>query len=254
MLELTGVTKYFGALAAVRNVNFTARPGEVLGYLGPNGSGKSTTVKMVTGLLTPSSGMVTYRGRDIQQELLQHRRRIGYVPEAPELYTYLTGPEYLTLVGRLRQIDAMVLDEKIDRFLRLWNIYDDRYSSLSTYSKGMKQKILLSAALLHDPEIIILDEPSSGLDVGSTLVLKELIRELAASGKIVLYSSHVLELVEQVCSSVVILREGSIVASDRIERLRELMEQPSLERVFTQLAVQQDVGQVAQKLVEAMAL
>ena len=254
MLELTGVTKYFGALAAVRNVNFTARPGEVLGYLGPNGSGKSTTVKMGTGLLTPSSGMVTYRGRDIQQELLQHRRRIGYVPEAPELYTYLTGPEYLTLVGRLRQIDAMVLDEKIDRFLRLWNIYDDRYASLSTYSKGMKQKILLSAALLHDPEIIILDEPSSGLDVGSTLVLKELIRELAASGKIVLYSSHVLELVEQVCSSVVILREGSIVASDRIERLRELMEQPSLERVFTQLAVQQDVGQVAQKLVEAMAL
>ena len=254
MLELTGVTKYFGALAAVRNVNFTARPGEVLGYLGPNGSGKSTTVKMVTGLLTPSSGMVTYRGRDIQQELLQHRRRIGYVPEAPELYTYLTGPEYLTLVGRLRQIDAMVLDEKIDRFLRLWNIYDDRYASLSTYSKGMKQKILLSAALLHDPEIIILDEPSSGLDVGSTLVLKELIRELAASGKIVLYSSHVLELVEQVCSSVVILRGGSIVASDRIERLRELMEQPSLERVFTQLAVQQDVGQVAQNLVEAMAL
>ena len=254
MLELTGVTKYFGALAAVRNVNFTARPGEVLGYLGPNGSGKSTTVKMVTGLLTPSSGMVTYRGRDIQQELLQHRSRIGYVPEAPELYTYLTGPEYLTLVGRLRQIDAMVLDEKIDRFLRLWNIYDDRYASLSTYSKGMKQKILLSAALLHDPEIIILDEPSSGLDVGSTLVLKELIRELSASGKIVLYSSHVLELVEQVCSSVVILREGSIVASDRIERLRELMEQPSLERVFTQLAVQQDVGQVAQKLGEAMAL
>ena len=133
MLELTGVTKYFGALAAVRNVNFTARPGEVLGYLGPNGSGKSTTVKMVTGLLTPSSGMGTYGGRDIQQELLLHRRRIGYVPEAPELYTYLTGPEYLTLVGRLRQIDAMVLDEKIDRFLRLWNIYDDRYASLSTY-------------------------------------------------------------------------------------------------------------------------
>ena len=123
MLELTGVTKYFGAIAAVRNVNFTARPGEVIGYLGPNGSGKSTTVKMVTGLLTPSSGVVAYRGRDIQQGLLQHRRRIGYVPEAPELYTYLTGPEYLTLVGRLRQIDAILLDEKIDRFLRLWNIY-----------------------------------------------------------------------------------------------------------------------------------
>ena len=254
MLELTGVTKYFGALAAVKDVSFIAHPGEVLGYLGPNGSGKSTTVKMVTGLLTPSDGTISYRGRNIQDHLLEHRRRIGYVPEAPDLYTYLTGPEYLTLIGRLRQIEPAVLEEKIDRFLHLWGIYDDRYASLSAYSKGMKQKILISAALLHDPEIIILDEPSSGLDVGSTLVLKRLIRALADAGKIVLYSSHVLELVEQICSSVVILREGVVVASDRVDRLRELMEQPSLEQVFTQLAVRQDIDQVARDLVEAMAL
>ncbi len=254
MLELTGVTKYYGGLPAVRDVSFTARPGEVLGYLGPNGSGKSTTVKMVTGLLTPSAGTITYQGRDIQQDLLVHRRRIGYVPESPDLYTYLTGPEYLTLIGRLRQIEPAVLDEKIDRFLHLWDIYDDRYASLSAYSKGMKQKILISAALLDDPEVVILDEPSSGLDVGSTLVLKKLIRALADAGKIVLYSSHILELVEQICSSVVILRDGAVVASDRVERLRELMEQPSLEQVFTQLAVQEDVDQVAKDLVEAMAL
>ena len=147
-----------------------------------------------------------------------------------------------------------MLEEKIDRFLHLWGIYDDRYASLSAYSKGMKQKILISAALLHDPEIIILDEPSSGLDVDSTLVLKRLIRALADAGKTVLYSSHVLELVEQICSSVVILREGVVVASDRIERLRALMDQPSLEQVFTQLAVRQDIDQVARDLVEAMAL
>lgn len=254
MLELTGVTKYFGALAAVRDVTFSARAGEVLGYLGPNGSGKSTTVKMVTGLLAPSSGVISYQGRDIQEELLLHRRRIGYVPEAPELYTYLTGPEYLTLIGRLRQIDEALLDEKIDRFLRLWGIYDDRYASLSAYSKGMKQKILISAALLHDPDIVVLDEPSSGLDVGSTLVLKQLIKELAGAGKVVLYSSHVLEMVEQVCSSVVILRDGQVVASDQVERLRELMQQPSLEQVFTQLAVKQDVEQVAKDILEAMTL
>lgn len=254
MLELTGVTKYFGALVAVRDVTFTAGAGEVLGYLGPNGSGKSTTVKMVTGLLTPSSGVISYDGRDIREDLLLHRRRIGYVPEAPELYTYLTGPEYLTLIGRLRQIDAEVLEEKIERFLRLWGIYDDRYASLSAYSKGMKQKILISAALLHDPEIVVLDEPSSGLDVGSTLVLKQLIKELAGAGKVVLYSSHVLEMVEQVCSSVVILRDGDVVASDDVARLRELMQQPSLEQVFTQLAVQQDVGQVAKDLLGAMTL
>jgi ABC-2 type transport system ATP-binding protein len=167
-------------------------------------------VKMVTGLLTPSSGVISYQGRDIQEELLPHRRRIGYVPESPELYTYLTGPEYLTLIGRLRQIEEDVLDERIERFLRLWGIYDDRYASLSAYSKGMKQKILVSAALLHDPEIVVLDEPSSGLDVGSTLVLKQLIKELAIAGKVVLYSSHVLEMVEQVCSSVVILPDGQV--------------------------------------------
>ena len=254
MLELHGVTKYYGALAAVRDISFTACPGMVLGCLGPNGSGKSTTVKMVTGLLTPSDGTITCNGRNIQDHLLEHRRRVGYVPEAPDLYTYLTGPEYLTLIGRLRQIEPAVLDEKIDRFLHLWGIYDDRYATLSAYSKGMKQKILISAALLHDPEIIILDEPSSGLDVGSTLVLKRLILALADAGKIVLFSSHVLELVEQICSSVVILRDGMVVASDRVERLRELMEQPSLEQVFTQLAVREDVGQVARDLVETMAL
>lgn len=254
MLEVSGVSKYFGALPAVRDISFTARPGEVLGYLGPNGSGKSTTVKMIAGLLTPTDGTVSYNGQDIQQQLLEHRRRIGYVPEAPDLYSYLTGPEYLTLVGRLRQLDPRVLEEKIDRFLHLFDIYDDRYAQISAYSKGMKQKILISGALLHDPEIVILDEPSSGLDVGSTLVLKQLIRTMAADGKIILYSSHVLELVEQMCSSVVILREGEVVASDRVERLRELMQQPSLEQVFTQLAVRQDVGQVARDLVEAMKL
>ena len=176
------------------------------------------------------------------------------MPETPDVYSYLTGPEYLTLVGRLRRIAPDVLEEKIERFLRLFGIYGDRYAQLSAYSKGMRQKILIAAGLLHDPEIIILDEPSSGLDVGATLVLKQLIRALAAEGKIILYSSHVLEIVEQVCSSVVILRDGQVAASDRIERLEELMNQPSLEQVFTQLAVQDDAGEVAGELVEAMKL
>ena len=254
MLEVVNVSKYYGALPAVRDVSFTARRGEVLGYLGPNGSGKSTTVNMVAGLLDPTSGEIRVDGEDVRRDLLAHRRRIGYVPETPDVYSYLTGPEYLTLVGRLRGIAPDVLDEKIERFLRLFDIYDDRYARLSGYSKGMRQKILIAAGLLHDPEIVILDEPSSGLDVGATLVLKQLIRALAADGKIVLYSSHVLEIVEQVCSSVVILREGQVAASDRIERLEELMNQPSLEQVFTRLAVHDDAGQVAGELVEAMKL
>ena len=244
MLEVLNVSKYYGALAAVRSVSFAARRGEVLGCLGPNGSGKSTTVNMVAGLLEPTSGEIRVDGEDIRRDLLAHRCRIGYVPETPDLYSYLTGPEYLTLVGRLRRTAPDVLEEKIERFLRLFGIYDDRHARLSGYSKGMRQKILIAAGLLHDPEIVILDEPSSGLDVGATLVFKQLVRALADEGRIVLYSSHVLELVEQVCSSVVILREGQVAAADRIERLEDLMNQPSLEQVFTRLAVQDDAGRL----------
>lgn len=254
MLRFHRVTKYYAALPAVRDISFQARRGEVLGYLGPNGSGKSTTVMMAVGLLAPTHGTVSYDGADIQDRLLEHRRRIGYVPETPDLYTYLTGPEYLTLVGRLRQLPLDVLEEKIERLLQLFEIYDDRHAPMSAYSKGMKQKILISAALLHNPEVVILDEPSSGLDVGSTLVLKELIRALAEEGKTVLFSSHILELVEQVCSTVIILRGGRIVTKGEVENLRQLMHQPSLEQVFTQLAVRRDVRQVASDLVEAMKL
>ncbi len=174
MLEVLNVSKYYGGLPAVRGVSFAARRGEVLGYLGPNGSGKSTTVNMIAGLLDPTSGRIRVDGEDIHRDLLAHRRRIGYVPETPDVYSYLTGPEYLTLVGRLRRIAPDVLEEKIERFLRLFGIYGDRYVQLSGYSKGMRQKILIAAGLLHDPEIVILDEPSSGLDVGTTLVLKQL--------------------------------------------------------------------------------
>lgn len=254
MLQVVNVSKHFGPFAAVRDVSFEAHPGEVLGYLGPNGSGKSTTMKMLTGLVTPTSGTIQYRGRDIVDSSLDHRRRIGYVPEEPNLYPYLTGPEYLRLVGGLREIPAPRLDEKIERFLTLFELESDRHAAISNYSKGMKQKVLIAGALLHDPELVILDEPSSGLDVGSTLVLKALIMELARCGKTILYSSHVLELVEQVSSRVVILRQGEIVADGRIERLRELAGQPSLEKVFTELAIKQDVGQTAEALLEAMRL
>jgi ABC-2 type transport system ATP-binding protein len=252
MLRVDRVTKHYGALTAVRDISFVARPGEVLGYLGPNGSGKSTTVQMVVGLLAPTGGTITYEGRDIHEDLLEHRRRIGYVPETPELYSYLTGPEYLMLVGGLRHIPDKVLEEKIERFLELFEILDDRYQPLSSYSKGMKQKVLIAAALLHDPEIVVLDEPASGLDFGSTLVLRELVRQLALDGKVVLFSSHELESVEQVCTAVVILRDGEVVASDSVQNLRELMREPSLEHVFQKLAVRRDPAAVARDLMEAM--
>ncbi|HUB79219.1 MAG TPA: ADOP family duplicated permease [Bryobacteraceae bacterium] len=253
MLEVRSLTKYYGHAAAVRGVSFTIRPGEILGLLGPNGAGKSTTVKMLTGLLEPSEGRIFYQGRSVHDDFTAFQRRLGYVPEEAHLYPHLTGREYLQLTGRLRGMRRPVLDRKMDEFLRAFGLREDQHAPLSSYSKGMRQKILLSAALLDDPEILVLDEPFSGLDVTSALMLRTLLRSLAARGKIVLYSSHVLEVVEKVCSDVVILRNGEVAAYDSIEHLRELMHQPSLEGVFAQLAQVDDGEEVAGRIVEAMS-
>jgi ABC-2 type transport system ATP-binding protein len=252
MLAVQRLTKYYGALAAIQDVSFEAREGEVLGLLGPNGSGKSTTVKILTGLLPPTTGAVQLDGRDVFTDLEAYKAALGYVPEEPHLYSYLTGPEYLRLVGRLRGLPASALDDKIDRFLQLLGIYDDRYQTLSSYSKGMRQKILIAASVLHNPRIVVLDEPFSGLDVSAARVLKGFVRALADDGKIVVFSSHVLEVVEQVCSRVVILKDGKIVGHDSVASLRDTLRLPSLDAVFAQLVAEELVDDRVNGLVSAM--
>jgi len=252
MLEVRNLIKRYNRIPAVDGVSFTIHPGEILGYLGPNGAGKSTTVKILTGLIEPTEGEILFRGRDVRADWIGFQRRLGYVPEEPHLYPHLAGREYLQLAGRLRGLPRRVLEPRIDEMLRLLSLWEDRYSPLSSYSKGMRQKILLSAALLHDPELLILDEPFSGLDVNTALVLRVLLHTLAAEGKMILYSSHVLEVVEKVCSSVVILRKGKVVASDSVERLRDLMQQPSLDGVFAQLTEQEEPSRIAGGLLAAI--
>ena len=165
MLEARALTKYYGHIPAVRQVSFSVRPGEILGYLGTNGAGKSTTVKMLTGLIEPSEGQIFYNGRSVYDDFTAFQQRTGYVPEEAHLYPHLTGREYLQLTGRLRGMARRELEPKMDEFLHAFGLWSDRDTALASYSKGMRQKILLSAALLHDPEILILDEPFSGLDV-----------------------------------------------------------------------------------------
>jgi ABC-2 type transport system ATP-binding protein len=252
MLEVRSLTKYYGALPALRDASFIARPGQILGYLGPNGSGKSTTVRMLVGLSTPTSGDVLWNGRSIYDDLPSFRRQLGYVPEEPHLYTHLTAPEYLRLVGGLRDLDERSLDRKLDRLLELLGLADDRYSTLAAFSKGMRQKVLIAAALLHDPALVILDEPFSGLDVGAALMLRAVIKGLADAGRTVLLSSHVIEVVEQLCADVVILADGRVVAHDRVDRLRRLQQDQSLEHVFVRLAVQHDVGQAARDILDTV--
>jgi ABC-2 type transport system ATP-binding protein len=254
MLEVRNLGKFYSGIPAVKDVNFTVHRGNVLGLLGPNGSGKSTTVSMITSLLEPTTGRVFLDGQPIDDAPLEYKARIGYVPEEAHLYTYLTGPEYLELVGQLRGIAPRVLQEKIEAFMRIFALEDDRYSQMSAYSKGMRQKILISAALLHDPEIIVLDEPNAGLDVTSSLVLRSLVQELAAAGKMIVYSSHVLEIVEKVATDVLILHDSKVVAHDSVSRLRDLMALPSLEQVFRKVVVVEDVDQVARDIVGVMRL
>jgi ABC-2 type transport system ATP-binding protein len=252
MLEARTLTKFYNHLPAVSGVCFQIKPGEILGYLGPNGAGKSTTVKMLTGIIEPSEGQIFYNGVSVYDDFPAFQRRIGYVPEEPHLYPHLTGREYLQLVGRLRGMPRSYLEPKIDQFLRLFSLFSDGHAPLSSYSKGMRQKILLSGALLHNPEILILDEPFSGLDVTSAMVVRSLLKRLANEGKMIFYSSHVLEVVEKVCSTVLILRKGQVVAYDSISHLQELMNKPSLEGVFAQLAEVEDGDSVAGKIIEAM--
>lgn len=252
MLEIQALTKYFRNVPVVDSVSFTVRPGEVTGYLGPNGSGKSTTVKMITGLLEPSSGHVFLDGKDIREDSTEFKRRLGYVPEEAILYSYLTGLEYLQLIGRLRRMSESTVNRKANELLALFSLHSYRHSPISAYSKGMKQRVLIASALMHNPDLLILDEPLSGFDVTSAQLFRHVLNELAREGKMVLYISHVLEVVEKVCGRVIILYRGKVMADDSVERLRDLMHLPSLEEIFSQLIEQRDLEAAARDIVAVM--
>ena len=229
-------------------------PGEVVGYLGPNGSGKTTTARMLAGLLEPSSGHVEYDGRDIRDDVVAFRKILGYIPEEPYLYPFLSGSEYLYLIGRLREMPELLLARKIEAFLELFGLRAAADQAIASYSKGMRQKIVISAALLHDPAVVLFDEPETGLDVATTLMLRHLVRTLAARGKTILYSSHILEVVERVCDRVMVIHQGGVVADDSIERLRAVLSSSSLEGVFAQLVIRDDPEKLALDLANLSAL
>ncbi|HWE00518.1 MAG TPA: ABC transporter ATP-binding protein [Bryobacteraceae bacterium] len=253
MLKVRGLTKRYSGLPVVQDVSFTIRRGEILGYLGPNGAGKSTTVKVLIGLIEATSGSIELDGKNVREDMKAFQRRIGYVPEEAHLYPHLSGREYLQLAGRLRGLPRRVLEPRMDELLRLVGLWPDRDSAIASYSKGMRQKILLMAALIHDPELLILDEPFSGLDVNASMILRSLLSSFARRGKMVLYSSHVLEVVEKVCDTILILRKGQVVAHDSVAKLRERLSESSLEGVFTQLTQSEDASLTATRILDVVA-
>lgn len=252
MLELNKIRKSYGHVPAVKDVSFIARPGEVLGYLGPNGAGKSTTIKMLAGLLEPDSGRIELDGVDVRQDIGGYKNRIGYIPEQADVYTHLSGWEYLLLVGRLRCMPEKLLKTKIHRLLTELGLAMDMNQPMEGYSKGMRQKVLVSAAILHDPDVLLLDEPLSGLDVSTVLIFKEILRAFAAQGKIIIFSSHLIDVVERICDRVIIIDRGVIQADDSVARLREMTSQPSLESVFRELVQTGDLERKAREIVAAV--
>jgi ABC-2 type transport system ATP-binding protein len=252
LLEVRDLTKRYSALTAVRQVSFAIRPGEILGVLGPNGAGKSTIVKTVTGLLDPTTGKVLFRGTPISDAMTEYKRRMGYVPEQPDLYGFLTGWEYLELVASLRGIATGQFREKAAAMLEGFSLYPHRDSLIAGYSKGMRQRIVVISALLDDPDLLVLDEPFSGLDVASALVLRRVIALLAAEGKGVFFSSPVLEQVDHLCSHLVLLKRGAVVAAGAMAEMRAGFAGLSLEDGFMQLTEQEDAGRIAQEILAAV--
>ena len=250
MFEVVELAKRFAGVHVLHGVSFHVAAGEIVGYLGPNGSGKSTTIKIVAGLLEPTSGFFLLNGRSGADDPLTFRRQLGYVPEEPYLYTHLTAPEYLLLVGRLRSIPEGRLRTQIGGLLSLLDLEAASGALLSTFSKGMRQRVLLAAALLHDPSLLMLDEPFSGLDVSASFLLVALLRALAQDGKMILLSSHRMDLVETLCQRVVILHRGRIVAEGTPMELRARRDSESLDEVFALVTEQEDYAARAEALID----
>jgi ABC-2 type transport system ATP-binding protein len=252
MVEFDGVVFSYDRTEVLHNVSFTLNRGEIVGLLGPNGAGKSTTIKIIAGILAPTTGRVSVTGLPLPERAIDVKQHIGYVPEAAVLFESLTGQEFLELSGRLHDVEEDTLQQRIGSILETFNLSSEREGRLDSYSKGMRQKILIGAALLHNPELILLDEPLSGLDVNAAIMVKDLIAALAADGKTILYSSHVLDVVEKVCDRVLIIHKGDLIADGTSESLKASTSQSTLEDVFRTLTNSANVEPGVARIIEAL--
>ncbi len=252
MIQVHDLVKVYGTKEALRSVRFEIPSGQVCGYLGPNGAGKSTTVKILTGVLRPTSGRAVVAGFEVGEQPLEVKRCIGYVPETGAVYPMLGVNEYLALVGALHRLDPPEIAERSKRLLSLFKILDAQDQRLATLSKGMRQKVVISAAVLHDPEVLLFDEPLSGLDANAARTIKDLVRDFADRGKTVLYCSHMLDVVERLCDRVIILDQGQIVADGSPAALMASSQRDTLETVFRSLTGGDDTKELAEALLDAV--
>jgi ABC-2 type transport system ATP-binding protein len=247
-LQAIDLTRQYESFLAVDSASFEVLPGEIVGFLGPNGAGKTTTLKMLTGLLAPSSGTATIAGYNIQTQPLEAKARIGYVPDNPNLYGKLSATEYLRFVGQLYSVPSEKVEQRMRNMLELFDLSDVAGNYLDTYSHGMQQKIAISGAFLHDPPIVFMDEPTVGLDPRSARLIKDLLIQKRNQGRSVLFSTHILEIAQTMCDRVIIIDKGRIIADARVDEMRKLRGDQSLEDIFLELTGGSDVDEMVKEL------
>jgi ABC-2 type transport system ATP-binding protein len=235
IVTLQNIKKQYNGTYVLKNINLNFEAGKITGYLGPNGAGKSTTIKILTGIITEFEGEATLFDLDLRKDNLAIKRRIGYIPELAHLYDVLTPIEYLLFIGKLYELPEKQILDKSHELLKLFDLQDRMHSTMSDFSKGMKQKVLIISGLLHNPEIIFLDEPLSGLDANAVIMVKEILLQLKNAGKTIIYSSHLMDIVEKISDTVIILNKGEVIAQGSIASLKEQAHQGSLEQIFSEL-------------------
>ncbi|MCX6206240.1 MAG: ABC transporter ATP-binding protein [Bacteroidetes bacterium] len=251
IIRLKNVTKNYGDKKVLQGITLDIYPGQVIGYIGPNGAGKSTTVKILCGLISDYEGEVWVEGIDLKKDPLSVKRKIGYVPELAELYDVLTPAEFLGFMAELYEIPKETADERIRKMLTAFGLESNMNQRMDTFSKGMRQKVLIVSGLLHNPDIIILDEPLSGLDANSVIIVKDLISKLAKDGKTIFYCSHMMDVVEKVSDRIVLINEGIVIADGSFEELQSQQGNQSLEKIFAHMTAKESLSDAADQMMSA---
>lgn len=248
-ISIKDLRKSYSEKEVLKGINLEVYKGQIIGYIGPNGAGKSTTIKLILGLLDGYSGEIKVLGQDIADGNIEYKKRIGYVPEIAEIYDNLTAREYLTFIGELYGMEYDIADEKANKLMKIFGIEDVYNSRITSYSKGMRQKVLIISSLLHNPDILFLDEPLSGLDANSVMVVKEILDKLAKQGKTIFYSSHIMEVVEKISNRIILINAGQIIADGSFEELKGKCKEGSLEEIFNQLTGFNEHSSMAEEFV-----
>ncbi|AST92461.1 ABC transporter [Sutcliffiella cohnii] len=252
IVSIRNLKKSYGPKEVLKGVSFDVFRGQIIGYIGPNGAGKSTTVKLILGIEEGFRGVIEIFGKNISDGNIQFKQKIGYVPEIAEVYDNLTGHEYLTFIGELYGLDFELADYKARELMELFGVGEVYHSRIASYSKGMRQKLLIISSLLHNPDLLFFDEPINGLDANSVMIFKEIMTQLAKDGKTIFYSSHIMDVVEKISSRIILLHDGKISADGTFEELKLQNKEGTLEEIFNELTGFNEHKEIGSKFVSVV--